>query len=64
MKRTFISVDVTKDGQKVEPLCLERANAELILSVMSLCRTGYELSIKFCEEEVTDSQVVPFPSAS
>lgn len=52
MKRKFIDIRTTKNGEICDALCVNHASFEQLMAVLQLCETGDEVLVINRDEEV------------
>lgn len=52
MKRKFIDIRTSKDGEIIDAFCINKATPEQLGAVLSLAEPGSEILIQIKEEEV------------
>lgn len=52
MKRKFIDIRTSKDGELIDALCINKATPEQLGAVLALTEIGFEILIQINEEEV------------
>lgn len=52
MKRKFIDIRTSKDGEIIDALCVNHANMEQLGAVLALAECGSEVLIQIKEEEI------------
>lgn len=52
MKQKFIDIRTSKDGEIIDPLCVNKATFEQLSAVLALAEVGSEILIQIKETEI------------